>query len=265
MPKFSIKEALKWGWQECINNIGFFALTLLSGGAVIIGLRWLSQSQISREIDMIFYMAPLGENVVEILLILGLVTAALKLFRREKPAANDFHPGWKKFWSFAAASVLVYLIELAVTLPILIILSNPIFFTLLIFVGMSKEKGLFYAFQHLSGLILNLGPIFLLLVFLMFILILLVQAVFQFYPFFIVDENAGPIQALRSSKKLVRGSYWRIVLLDIAFFGMSLLGALALGVGLFLAIPTALLAATFVYKKLAGQPEAPAVSPAVSA
>lgn len=77
----------------------------------------------------------------------------------------------------------------------------------------------------------------------------------QFYSYFIVDKNAGPIEALKKSWAITRGVKWDLFLFGLLLGLITLAGLLALVVGLFVAIPVGLLANTYVYRKLLARAE----------
>lgn len=86
---------------------------------------------------------------------------------------------------------------------------------------------------------------------------------FGFYGFLVVDQGAGPIEALQRSSALTRGVRWGLFVFGLLLLGIVVLGAMALVVGLFLAVPTALVAAAYVYRSLLAQaPREPAPAPA---
>lgn len=76
---------------------------------------------------------------------------------------------------------------------------------------------------------------------------------YQFYGYFVIDQEMPPVAALRKSGQITKGSKWNLFVLGLAFIGIMLLGALACGVGLFAAIPTVMVAHAWVYRKLASQ------------
>lgn len=97
---------------------------------------------------------------------------------------------------------------------------------------------------------------------------------YMFYGYFIVDEGLGPMQALKRSGEVTYGNKMNLFLLGVACGLLCFAGALALLVGLFIAIPVSLVAIASVYRVLAedfarapagealGQPqEAPPVPP----
>lgn len=46
---------------------------------------------------------------------------------------------------------------------------------------------------------------------------------FHYFPYFIVDKNMGPIEALKASGKLTRGNMWKLFALGLVFVGISIL------------------------------------------
>ena len=87
--------------------------------------------------------------------------------------------------------------------------------------------------------------------FLFFIIPGIVLAVrMQFYIYFIVEEEVGPIDAIKKSWNLTKGSFWNIFLFGLLAGGVQILGALALLVGLIFTTPTMWVAWAVVYEKL---------------
>ena len=87
--------------------------------------------------------------------------------------------------------------------------------------------------------------------FLFFIIPGIVLAVrMQFYVYFIVEEEVGPIDAIKKSWDLTKGSFWNIFFFGLLAGGVQILGALALLVGLIFTTPTMWVAWAVVYEKL---------------
>lgn len=76
---------------------------------------------------------------------------------------------------------------------------------------------------------------------------------YGFYGFLIADKKLGAFDALKMSGQLTAGVKWLIVGFGFASMGIILLGALALGVGLFVAIPVVAVSFVFVYRSLYDQ------------
>ena len=78
---------------------------------------------------------------------------------------------------------------------------------------------------------------------------------FWFFDYFVIDKKLGPIEALKRSSAITRGVKWDLFVFFLMIFGINILGALALMVGLFATIPTTMVAWAFVYRKLLAQTE----------
>lgn len=85
---------------------------------------------------------------------------------------------------------------------------------------------------------------------------LYILARYGFFPFFILDKDAGPVEALQMSAKATYGIRWPVFLLFMSFLGLNIVGALLFGVGLLFTIPTTLLAFAIVYRRLTGTDQA---------
>lgn len=81
------------------------------------------------------------------------------------------------------------------------------------------------------------------------------------YAYLIVDKGMGPIEALKESGNITSGLKGRLLLMWLSIVGVIILGGLALVVGLLWAIPTAMIAWAYVYRKLAGSVMPVAVQP----
>lgn len=73
---------------------------------------------------------------------------------------------------------------------------------------------------------------------------------FQYFSYFIVDKEMGPIDALKASSKITKGSIWNIFLLRILLGLINIGGALLLGIGLLATVPIAMMAEVHVFRKL---------------
>jgi hypothetical protein len=78
---------------------------------------------------------------------------------------------------------------------------------------------------------------------------------YQFFTYFIVDKGLGPIESLKRSSAITKGSKWNLFVFASLIMGINLLGALCLLIGLFATIPTSMVAMAFVYRKLLSQAE----------
>jgi uncharacterized membrane protein len=78
---------------------------------------------------------------------------------------------------------------------------------------------------------------------------------FQFFGYLILDKGISPIEALKKSSKITKGTKWDLFLFGILLGFINILGALAFLVGLFVTIPATMIATAFVYRKLLSQEE----------
>jgi len=100
-----------------------------------------------------------------------------------------------------------------------------------------------------------LGYLLLWLVIIIGLILLIVPGMYlaikyQFVPYLIVDKNMDVIEAFKKSGKMTDGSKWNLFLLTILLVIIILLGFLAFIVGIFVALPIAMVAVAYVYRKL---------------
>ena len=73
---------------------------------------------------------------------------------------------------------------------------------------------------------------------------------YQFFTYLMVDQGLGPIAAIKKSGAVTKGSKWDLFTFGLLLGGINLLGVLCFLVGIFATIPTTMVAAAFVYRKL---------------
>ena len=102
----------------------------------------------------------------------------------------------------------------------------------------------FFAGSLLFGLIIVLGYILLIIPG----IILMIKL--QFFNYFIVDKDMGPIEALQASWGITKGVKWELFLFMLLLGLLNIAGFLLFIVGLFISIPITILATAYVYRKL---------------
>ena len=75
----------------------------------------------------------------------------------------------------------------------------------------------------------------------------------QFTLLFVLDKGLSPIDALKASFALVNQNLGTVVVLFIGVYVAYFVGSLACGVGILVAMPVALIATTYVYRRLLGE------------
>ena len=203
--KFSISEAIHFGWNTMKSNLGFFI------GLLIFVFLFTSLSSIIAAkateanifLGLIFYIADFSLSII---ISIGLVKIALRFCDNEKGRFADLFSQYPLFPQYLVGSILYGLIVFAGTILLII-------------------PGIIWGIQ------------------------------FCFYDYFIVDKGLGPIEALKRSSAITRGVKWDLFGFFLILSGINLLGALCLLIGLFVTIPTTMVALAFVYRKLMAQAE----------
>ena len=203
--KFSISEAIHFGWNTMKSNLGFFI------GLLIFVFLFTSLSSIIAAkateanifLGLIFYIADFSLSII---ISIGLVKIALRFCDNEKGRFADLFSQYPLFPQYLVGSILYGLIVFAGTILLII-------------------PGIIWGIQ------------------------------FCFYDYFIVDKGLGPIEALKRSSAITRGVKWDLFVFFLILSGINLLGALCLLIGLFVTIPTTMVALAFVYRKLMAQAE----------
>ena len=87
---------------------------------------------------------------------------------------------------------------------------------------------------------------------------------FWFFDYFVIDKGLRPMEALKKSSAITQGVKWKLFVFSMATILINILGALLLLVGLFVTIPTTMLAWAFIYRKLLAQTEVATASQTTS-
>lgn len=109
--------------------------------------------------------------------------------------------------------------------------------------------------QFLSWFIANLifGIVFVIGLILLIFPGCYVLARYGLFPFFILDQKLGPLEALSEAGKATEGVRWQIFLLFLACMILNILGLIFFFVGLLITVPVTLFALATVYRQLTGQ------------
>ena len=147
-------------------------------------------------------------------------------------------------WS-ALTSILSIIVQMVISIGLITVLVKSARDQSIQWSDMWVNKGLFLKFLGVSilyQLIVLVGLIFLI------IPGIYLALRYQYAQYIIVDDKGISIgKAFKRSAEMTKSIKWRILWLGIVTIGVALLGLLALGVGLLVAIPVAALAHLFVY------------------
>lgn len=78
----------------------------------------------------------------------------------------------------------------------------------------------------------------------------------MFWGYFVVDKNMSPIEAITASFNLVKENVGAVIIFLLLSWAVTLLGLIALCVGIVVAIPVVTIATGYMYKRLQGEPVA---------
>lgn len=198
--KFSIEEALSYGWNATKNNLLFFI-----GFVIIILFINIVSNRVSNflpnfplPVAVITYLILLAINVM---VNLGITKIALKYSAGDTADYNDLFSCSHLFFKYLFASLL-------------------------------------YSLIFAAGLILLIVPG-------------IIWAVkFSMFGYLIVDKEMGPIEALKRSAQITCGIKKELALFYLLSAIINIAGLLCLIVGLFVTIPTTLVALAFIYRKI---------------
>jgi len=231
---FSIGESIRFGWNTMKSNFGFFALLLIIVGLICIIPGILGR--LGRE-DLPLLSAILGiiSAILQMIVGMGLIRITLKVCDGKKGSLSDLFACVPLFLKYFLGSILYGLIFLpAAILFVVMAILLP---------NITRTSGFVYA-GLIIGLILLVVPG-------------IIWAIkYMFFSYLIVDQELGPVEALKRSAEITQGAKWDLLLLGLLLAGINLLGALALLIGLFATVPTAMVATAFAYRKLAALREA---------
>ncbi len=200
---FSIREALRFGWNTANNNLGFFI-----GLSIVFGLLFIFPAiiagialQINTFLGIIFHIA---DYALTLLISIGLVKIALRFCDGEKSGLSDLFSQYRLFFKYLFTYILYGLIIFGGTLLLIV-------------------PGIIWAIKY------------------------------QFCLHLVIDKGLGPIESLKTSAILTKGVKWRLYLFSLVAIGINIVGALSMIVGLFVTVPTTMVALAFIYRKLLAQ------------
>jgi len=73
---------------------------------------------------------------------------------------------------------------------------------------------------------------------------------YSLFPYFIIDKEVGPIEALKLSGEATEGAKWDLFAFGIVSMLIAWLGVICLVIGLFAALPTIWIASAAIYRRL---------------
>jgi hypothetical protein len=184
--KIKFREVFKEGWKLTKANIGF----LLGYSLLMFSLYELSDFILQIMSFSPFYT--LGLLLLISLPDLGLYRSAIMMMKEIKPGFDQFYNNWKLLGPYLIAGILwfmmFFILSLLIVVPSIWVISS---------FALTQDAHDFHYHMILmcaAIFVMSLG------------MWMLVR--FGFFPFFIVDKNSDPIDALKQAFKATRGNGW---------------------------------------------------------
>lgn len=229
---FSIKDVLLFGWTKTRGSYLYILQVMVFSALVL---------YISRSIAS--YIGAL------IMLCLGisLTTVFLMISRGQKPVFSDLfkkYKGYEIFLNYILASI-VFAVLLSVSMLLVV-------FALFV-------MGVLGVVPTLTGMTLpNIIALLVLVPFMLPGVYLIIRL--QFYKFFVIDKDMGPVPALKASWKITKGHFWKlaqylltIVLINIVIGAVVGKGGVVFLVLLLVTVPVVAIASARLYEMLSGE------------
>ena len=216
--RFTIGEAVRYGWGIMKDNFAFFIaiiLILWLAQAIPSGLQaWLGRTNVG--LHIVFSLIGF---VVSLFVGMAYIQIGLRFTAGEQADFNDLYSAYPHLWNYFLSAILYCLI----------VLGGLILFII---------PGIYWGVKY------------------------------QFYGYFIIDQERTPTNALTRSGQVTKGIKGYLFLFNLAMFGIVILGIFVCFVGVLVAIPVALVAHAYVYRRLVateaaqpGQPMQPSQPP----
>lgn len=235
--RFSMGEAIRFGWAKMADSLGFFIALLIVANYLILIFPGIIISGLTKEFTeftlVIFLISILISLVLIIIMMMGFVRITLKSADGLKGKFSDLFSCYPLFFKCLFGSILYLAGTLLLIIPGIIWAISFQFYDY--FYG--------YKFSGILNGLIALGLI------LLSILGIIWAIRFQFWPYFIIDKGAGPIEALKRSLTITKGSTWNLSVFALLLGAINLLGILSFWAG-FLTIPITKVAVAFVYRRL---------------
>lgn len=175
-------------------------------------------------ISLVVYLVTV---VLGVIMGIGMMKIYLLVAAGEPASIKDLYLHYRLFFKLILAQLVAGLIGFAAALPLVIavILISALNNTIAMIVG---------------SVVIIVGVLF----------IVHVSLRLMFVQYLVVDKQLGPVEAVKGSFAVTKGHVLQLLGFGAMAFGVTILGVLALFVGLFAAIPVISLATVNVYREL---------------
>jgi len=220
-----------------MDNFGLMLRACLIGLGLSIISNYLNNGSHTSDTStaLLFAFCAIAVSILSVLVHIGFIKLGLRLIDGEKPKIKELLSYTNYFWRFIGGGILCGIILGAIAI-----------------VGF----GLIFALVKIAGINLAVG---LILAAIFIIIALIVGIRLCFVLFLIVDENMGPVQAIKGSWQNTRHLTTELFLFFLTSAGINILGAICLGVGLFVTVPLTFISLLLIYRQVVDK-SLPAIS-----
>jgi hypothetical protein len=254
---FDLTGIFSKSWEIFKKHLGFFILYFLITIFLNVPSNMDDQAQrMAFENGERYYSNPLLSfliivfAIISIIISYGYIVSLLKMVKDKAVTIKDlWYPNvgiFSVFFAYLILSPLFFIIVLIILTPLFISIFNSISQVT------SNSAVTNTSLINLSTLFLSNFLIFIVSMLILTIANLLIMTRLGFITYFIIDKNLGPINGIKASWNATKGKFLSLLVFFIQIVGLNILGALALGVGLFITIPMSSIAMSYAYLKLSG-------------
>lgn len=220
---FSIKEAVSFGWQTTKSHYWFL---LKAGfiGALLLGA--------AASTGVVAPLAMLILTLAAIAFTLEMVDGKHPTLRTALTPFATHHKTWQ-----GLLATLLYLVGAAILTALLMGSASALVSSLVTPLATSQNAALIQGVS-IAVLLISLW------------LIIYISVRLKFYIYAIVDKDMKALDSLGYSRDITQGVFWKLVGFNLILAAINILGAIPLGLGLFITIPWTLLSYGHVYRIL---------------
>ncbi|HEY5186779.1 MAG TPA: hypothetical protein VIM19_18180, partial [Actinomycetes bacterium] len=228
--QFSVSEAFNWGWAKFQQNAGVIIVAAL-----------------------IYLVAIAVVYFVWILIGSAIFTSKASISVNQTTGQISTTGGTGFFMTllFSAISAGIFFVLFA------FLQASVIRGALAIADGKKLDLGMMFKTDDLGVVLvaaLIVGALSLVGVLACYVGTIVVSFFTAFYLFFVLDKKQGAWESVKSSFSLVSKNIGNVIVLIIGVFIAYFIGAILCGIGLIVTVPVALLALTYGYRRLQGDP-----------
>ncbi len=230
---FSKREIITSSWNKLKPNLGLLVLAIVFIFAFNLFLG-IIQDRLLEDLTPQSILFTIAAYLFQMGLNLGMLRIYLNLMHNQEGDFPQLFSSFHLLIPYLMASLLVIAILLFAAIPGIVLLLSSI----------SVDLDTFPTIESFEGLSMVI-PILIIIIPFVYI-----SLRFQFYDYFLVDEECGIVEAVKKSAAITKGYVMELFLLGAVMSIIVLISIIPLGVGLLISVPLAIMVNTYVFEKL---------------